>query len=262
MARLAQAGNSGLGQLKGSTIKLFQLLIERAPFMSRSHLADHSGRMLNNLSALECVAGDQRVLLPAVILHDIGVFFSQEHCHGPISAQIIRPHLADLRLTKAEQDRVCSAVRAHDDTTHVDHSLEASALRALDDLDAFGAIGVYRFLEIYQRRGFGPYEIFAMAADSLKQRLNRLPEHYFNEEQRSLIDEAWGFAHGFMRRMQDTGHGPTGQGALLFRTMSAADWSLFKLAGGISDRRIDSFPLLKGFFQRLSTEILEQPARG
>jgi len=188
--------------------QLFDRLTKDAPLKSLSHMQDHSLRMLNNLVAIEAALvrwrGDLDLLRLAVVLHDVGVFYSQEHCHGPVSAEKIRPHLPDLRLPIGKQDRLCSIIRAHDDEAHIDDSPEANALRILDSLDAFGEIGVYRFLEIYSRRELSTPNMLKKAVESLMRRRASLPAGWFKDEDRAVIHREFRHAYDILRGMEAT----------------------------------------------------------
>jgi len=183
-------------------IRLFLSLLKRAPFKSKSHLQDHSLRMLSNLRFLKPKFNHLDLLKMAIVLHDIGVFYSQEPCHGAESARRIRSYIEELGLSKQEQEqqiqqmnRLCSMVRAHDDPGFVDNSLEARALRALDSLDAFGHVGAYRYLEIDYRRGLQSPAIYQRALKSMIMRREKLETQLF--EPRDLASIHQSFEQGF-----------------------------------------------------------------
>lgn len=176
-------------------IHLFISLLKRAPFSSKSHLQDHSLRMLSNLRFLRPEFPHLDLLKMAIVLHDIGVFYTQEQYHGSESASRIRESIDELGISKGLMKRLCSMIRAHDDPGFADNSPEAQALRTLDSLDAFGYMGAYRYLEIDYRRGLRPPTIYQRALDSLIMRRENLEIKLFEPRDLPLIHES--FEQGF-----------------------------------------------------------------
>ena len=213
--------------------------------------------MLDNLGVFLSAAGSQRILIPAIALHDVGVFHTHEICHGPVSAELVRPHLPSLGLHQDEVEKVCSAIRAHDDKSFVDDSKEARALRVLDSIDAFGELGVYRFLEVYCRRGLTPPDMFVRALASLERRRQMVPTDLFRPADNWLINSAYSKAKEIMQLMLDGFHGKPvpGYAAEVYKALEIIDWDVYdnkKLEKIIHDAKS---PSARDFFLKLWAEL-------
>lgn len=230
-------------------LELFQRLVAHAPLDSASHRLDHSLRMLTNLRAIAHGRDlNLKILQMAVVLHDIGLFYFNDPCHGPQSAVKIRENARKLGLPAAELDSLCSMVRAHDDKTFVDNSDEAVVLRLLDALDAFGRIGVYRYLEIYTRRGIKPPEIYNKAFLNMGSRFGSIDRIFLTAEQYGKAEEAYAGGRGEFQWMmaEASGEKPVDLSTVLTELEKQAwDW-----------RRADSStPLAREFFAKLRKEF-------
>jgi hypothetical protein len=218
-------------------------------------MQDHSLRMLNNLVAIEAAVeerkGDLNLLRLAIVLHDVGVFYSQEHCHGPVSAKELRPRLSVLGLSEEKQDRLCSIIRAHDDESHIDNTPEAEALRILDSLDAFGDIGVYRFLEIYSRRGLVPPAIFTQALSSLIDRRESIPASWFKSKSNDLVIIQREFARAYDILTDCVNSAKANGGVLILEGFEQIKWDTGRIQKLLDDPKFIQNPFVKGYFESL-----------
>jgi HD superfamily phosphodiesterase len=106
-------------------------------------------------------------LLIACYLHDIGMSVNPGIKHGIQSNELCRTFLTRNNLKESDFTEVLDAVEYHDDkeykTRGSNNNEILKFLSAADDLDAFGYIGIYRYLEIYIARDIRPevigYEI-------------------------------------------------------------------------------------------------------
>lgn len=188
---LADVRNDGrLNKAVRKSFDLFARLLRVAPLHSKSHLQDHSLRMLNNIPVICHQGFNTKLVEVAIVLHDIGVFYSQEFDHGRVSTFKIRLHLVnEAGLTPSEADKICSMIRSHHEyESPSDNSPEAIALRVLDCLDAFGVIGVYRFLEVYDRRGLSIEESVDAAIVSLDKRRLTVIDSWFHPDDLRIIE--------------------------------------------------------------------------
>lgn len=230
-------------------MELFQRLVAHAPLDSPAHRLDHSLRMLTNLRVLARGRDlNLKILQMAVVLHDIGLFYSNDHCHGPHSAEKIRESAKKLGLPAGELDSLCSMVRAHDDKTFVDNSEEAMVLRLLDVLDAFGLIGVYRYLEIYTRRGIMPPEIFERASANMESRFQSIDREWLSSDQFSVIEEAYTRGRTVLLSMASEAGGQQPSDLLTVFTK-------MKLNGWDWKRAIPTTPLALEFMLNLRAEF-------
>jgi hypothetical protein len=112
----------------------------------------------------------------ASMFHDIGLTESTKEDHGKISVELFREFIHKQEFTDiADIERVKHAIQYHDDknySTGVDFSFSTPyhVLTIADDLDAFGYIGVYRYIEIYLLRGMSCEQIAANVCVNLDKR--------------------------------------------------------------------------------------------
>ena len=246
------------GQLQ-QALDLFSRLVQNAPFRSASHLTDHSLRLLTNLPIIAERAGKIKLVEIAIALHDVGVYYSQERCHGPVSAEKIRPHLSDLNLTTAEQDRICSIIRAHDDRSFADNSPEAKALRVLDALDAFGVIGVYRYLEVNWRRGLRAPEIFDVPLRSLSGRRQAFPDNWFRIEDLRVIHKAYQRAYDIFDRMHRSfqRRGSNDGEKMVLEGLFGIEWDVRRIGELLVNDNFRRNEFVKGYFNELFNQFLD-----
>lgn len=98
----------------------------------------------------------------ACFYHDTGLTQTLDEQHGSQSAQLCRAYLNELpRMDEARKMAILTAVELHDDksiknkpVTKPEDLLNLNLLvSTADDLDALGFIGVFRYTEIYLKRG-------------------------------------------------------------------------------------------------------------
>jgi HD superfamily phosphodiesterase len=94
-------------------------------------------------------------LLIATFLHDSGMAVDRGIRHGSESRKICEKFLMERDLSIIKFSDVLEAVENHDDKEYnaLNHPGDIlTVLSVADDLDAFGFIGIYRYLEIYIAR--------------------------------------------------------------------------------------------------------------
>jgi HD superfamily phosphodiesterase len=101
-------------------------------------------------------------MLITCYLHDLGMSVDKGERHGIHSSKFLRDFLSIEGVPEQNLSDAIEAVKYHDRkeplTGGKDFKL-ATILSAADDLDAFGFIGVYRYLEIYLARGIHPLNV-------------------------------------------------------------------------------------------------------
>jgi hypothetical protein len=141
-----------------------------------SHDIDHHRRVWHYTKELLKEISISGVDIPTVLpekliiagyLHDLGMSIDPGIRHGILSRELCKSFLKTNNLYESEHCDVLKAIEYHDDKeynmsgTNKDELLKI--LSVADDLDAFGFIGIYRYLEIYLTRGIQPeiigYEI-------------------------------------------------------------------------------------------------------
>jgi HD superfamily phosphodiesterase len=134
-----------------------------------SHDIDHHRRVWHYAKELLTEIGKREsdrlafspdMLLIACYLHDLGMSVDPEVRHGIHSRELCKSFLLKNNLDESNYYDVLDAVEHHDDkeykTQEFNNNEILKILAVSDDLDAFGYIGIYRYLEIYIARGIQP----------------------------------------------------------------------------------------------------------
>lgn len=98
---------------------------------------------------------DTDKLIMACFLHDLGMSVDKGARHGHLSRKFGRIFLDEERLKSHEFTDMLEALEFHDNKEYKNDPGGNELLKILsvaDDLDAYGHIGIYRFLEIYMAR--------------------------------------------------------------------------------------------------------------
>jgi len=130
-----------------------------------SHGIDHHRRVWNYArEILQTIHQDEindpqlfiDKLLIACYLHDSGMAVEPGEKHGFESRKVCEVFLSNNNLKNSDYKDVLNAIENHDkkeyQITETDDKL-LLILSVADDLDAFGYIGIYRYIEIYLVRG-------------------------------------------------------------------------------------------------------------
>jgi HD superfamily phosphodiesterase len=97
-------------------------------------------------------------LMLCCYFHDVGLLNDKSEFHGKESRKICERFLSmHISQIKFDTEELLFAIENHDEKRHYSKKKERNLLLEIltlaDDLDAFGAIGVYRYIEIYLLRG-------------------------------------------------------------------------------------------------------------
>jgi len=99
---------------------------------------------------------DYEVLLTVIYLHDL--FADTGIKHGFLAVEFFDKNFADM-FTTIQVSKIREAILYHDDKTiesqekRKKQAVESQLLYDLDNIDAFGIKGVYRYIKVYQSRG-------------------------------------------------------------------------------------------------------------
>lgn len=130
-----------------------------------SHDLSHHRRVWNYAKELLQNPGSEELvenpvftekLLIACLLHDIGIAKDSGSRHGKHSMELCKKFLNENKLHKTDFTDLLFAIEKHDEKEYIKSFTDNQLLKMLsvaDDLDAFGYIGIYRYLEIYLIRG-------------------------------------------------------------------------------------------------------------
>jgi HD superfamily phosphodiesterase len=136
-----------------------------------SHDIDHHRRVWHYAKELLSETGKNKniritfspdKLLIACYLHDLGMTIDQGDRHGIHSSDLCREFVYQNGLSEYEFSGVFKAIKDHDRKESIssdNYPDLVSFLTIADDLDAYGCIGISRYLEIYLKRGILPADI-------------------------------------------------------------------------------------------------------
>jgi hypothetical protein len=126
---------------------------------------------------------DLEQLIVAVFFHDQGMSQTPSAEHGKISRGLCKQFFKDQNLELLRGfDTVLQAIEDHDKKNYVvpenvplvqqfdDESRLLKMLNIADDLDAFGRVGTYRYMEIYLMRGTELTELSEKVVSNLQTR--------------------------------------------------------------------------------------------
>ncbi len=126
-------------------------------------------------------AEETEILLLACFFHDTGMSIDPGPRHGQFSSKLCSDFLQRTGLTFSGADILLSIVAEHDQKDNTEEtggenmkSHLLALLHMADDLDAFGATGVYRYTEIYLIRGIASEKIPGLILPNLKNRFDRI----------------------------------------------------------------------------------------
>ena len=138
-------------------------------------------------------------LLAAALFHDIGLSKITDERHGPEGARLFKQYIAanpSIQLTLLND--AVEAICVHDlkAPSSLNKAFDlASILTICDNLDSFGYIGAYRYVEIYLIRDICANEAASRSLSNIKKRLKSFELHYaqlseFYEEQKQRYLQA------------------------------------------------------------------------
>jgi HD superfamily phosphodiesterase len=131
-----------------------------------------------------------RCLIIAAYLHDIGMTIDHGPRHGHHSVDLYRKFLEVHNLHETDFPGLAGAIEGHDNKDYQGTTSGLSLqtiLSVADDLDAFGVIGIYRYLEIYGLRGVKPGLLGPVIRENAGKRFDNFRNLFsFNQ---SLVDK-------------------------------------------------------------------------
>jgi HD superfamily phosphodiesterase len=114
-------------------------------------------------------------LIIASYLHDIGMSVDPGVKHGKHSRRLSLRFLNQNNLNEKEYKDALEAIENHDNKDYTSKSSMNDLLTILsvsDDLDALGFIGIFRYSEIYLRRGISSDKIGFQIRENVKKRFD------------------------------------------------------------------------------------------
>ncbi len=131
----------------------------RQRFQKATHLTAHNWEhayrdTINAVQIGEAEGADMAVVLPAIVMHDIGFLYGATgKTHASTGAEKLEEYLEDGNITLsaelANQIRAC--ISTHKGSMHgeVPESLEAKVVSDADLLEKFGPVGVYQSIRAF-----------------------------------------------------------------------------------------------------------------
>lgn len=145
-------------------------------------------------------------LIIACYFHDIGLLFEKGPRHGKESSKICKQFLKlHVNKIQVQTNILLHAIEHHDDKEYkiksdYSKSYLYEVLTLADDLDAFGAVGCYRFIEIYLMRHILPEEIPTRILANAGNRYRNFESKFGNNSAMlSLIREKYDLLQGLLK---------------------------------------------------------------
>jgi HD superfamily phosphodiesterase len=108
---------------------------------------------INAIIIGEAEGADMRVVLPAIVMHDIGYLYGPPEGHGPRGADKLPEYLdaAGISYPVDEIAKQASCIRTHKGSMREEHpeGLDAKVVADADLLEKFGAFGVYQAIRTH-----------------------------------------------------------------------------------------------------------------
>jgi hypothetical protein len=122
-------------------------------------------------------------LLIACYLHDIGMAEDPGEKHGINSRKLCEEFLVGINKDPGDFADLLNVIESHDNKSYAGLSLHGSLfllLSVADDLDAFGYIGIYRYIDIYLARGIRPGKIAPLVLKNAASRFEYFERNFRN----------------------------------------------------------------------------------
>jgi hypothetical protein len=123
-------------------------------------------------------------LIIACYLHDIGMSADPGPSHGKKSRELCQKFLEKYDLDPDNYTELLEAIENHDNKDYTSDMSESGLLRILsfaDDLDAFGYAGIYRYSEIYLKRGIPPSDLGYRIRDNARSRFDNFTKAFSDD---------------------------------------------------------------------------------
>lgn len=172
--------------------------------------------------------------LIACLFHDTGLTIDIGEQHGRFGANICRDYF-NTHTDKATTnlDAILHAIEAHDDkSVKNDAALTPQGtinldrlVSTADDLDALGTIGVFRYIEIYLKRGIPDSQLPSKVAANINNRFASLANSYsilppFVEKQRKRYLKAIDFFDNLAQQIKQQQYNPN------------SEWEVYRILKG------------------------------
>jgi hypothetical protein len=197
----------------------------------------------------------------ACYFHDIGMSIDPGIRHGWLGRKLCTEFLNSSSFIIAEFKDAIEAIEYHDDKNYLAHPEDNKVLDFLsvaDDLDAFGITGIYRYSEIYLKRGISFQDIGWMIiknAESrfanLENRIGLSPEFILKHKAR--YNDLINFFNEFNTKVISynfSSHSPSGHCGII-QILAKNDVNIYSKFY----EKYSKDPFISWFFEGLSSEL-------
>ena len=156
--------------------------------------------------AITFTRSDLTKIIIAAFLHDTGMSVTIDKTHGKESRKICKKFIEEYQPENIDNPlELLNVIENHDDKEYQNKFAKIKnpkylfkILSVCDDLDAFGLIGVYRYVEIYLLRGIPVKNIASMVLKNLTSRINYFTGSFrhlekFHKKHIKRFDLTWAF---------------------------------------------------------------------
>ena len=220
---------------------------------------------------------DWKVLTAAIYLHDL--FAAETEFHGEKAAEFVDDAFKENDVFTAKQlDMIKQAVRFHDKKLDKDYSytgkdvsIEAKILYDVDNLDAFGIKGIYRYFAAHISRGLNKGMGSSEILDIIKKRVaynvaQRRDNLYFSQS-RQISDLNFPLTKMFFDKLVEEKYpagnkkGATGVFSFIWENFDDMPWEIAEKAYDHYDNQDDKNDedeiFTRSFFRRLEKQYSE-----
>ncbi|MFO7940889.1 MAG: HD domain-containing protein [Bacteroidales bacterium] len=169
-------------------LPFLEKLFNEQPIPSHDHLHHirtwtHAKRLLNTIAKENAISTDlPEKLLIACLFHDTGLTINIDEKHGEAGVEICRSFFSTPPISEEAFNDILEAIKNHDNKQYKEIRQSPAELFTIlttaDDLDAFGALGIVRYIEIYSMRGIKLPMLARKANKNLQRRFTHFMQQY------------------------------------------------------------------------------------
>lgn len=235
-----------------------------------SHGLEHHRRvwanakeLINNSTVSEETNNKKYIfnIIIASYFHDSGMAKDPGTRHGVLGRKFCTEFLNTHNLIIPEFKDALEAIEYHDDKDYINHPADNKVLDILsiaDDLDAFGITGIFRYTEIYLKRGISFQDIGWMIIKNAESRFENLEKRSllppeFKLKHKERYDYLVGFFREYNARLDSynfSSHHPSGHCGVI-QILANCDIHIYS-----NDyKKYSKDPFISWFFEGLSSEF-------
>lgn len=241
----------------------------------RSHGIEHHRRVWKYAKEITVLLSDNNSisdhtfpykLIIACYLHDIGMSVDHGVRHGKHGRDLCIRFLLKNNLSENDYKDALEAIENHDKKDYSVNTVSNELMLILsvaDDLDAFGFTGIFRYSEIYLKRGINPETIGHLVIENARNRFDNLAKIFrfsdeFVRKHKKRFDILENFFAGYNKQVvsyQFGGPNPAGYcGVVEILNKMLMD----KIAAGDFQKDPDNYSydsVISWFFDGLTSEL-------